>query len=295
MKICWDTLNRLKYNKNKDAWYGLNGSNKYKYIYSDSCSTCGEPFIHHIGNLGLFCTKKCRRLSEEHKQRIAYSNSTREILPSTRKKMSEKLKGHPQHLSNETRQKRRENVTGINNPNWKGGVKKANLPVYDTYAPQIDWCEEVRRESNNENILQVKCTYCGKWYTPTIIQVCGRIKSISGKGTGEGRFYCSNECKHECPIFWTQKNYKFQIGDYTREVQPELRKMVFERDNYTCKKCSNKKSLQCHHVEGIRWEPLLSADIDMCITVCKKCHVAIHKIDKCSTNDLRCVKEGNNK
>lgn len=40
--------------------------------------------------------------------------------------------------------------------------------------------------------------------------------------------------------------------------------------------------------EGIRWEPLESADIDKCITVCKDCHIKIHQIPGCTYADMRC-------
>ena len=36
--------------------------------------------------------------------------------------------------------------------------------------------------------------------------------------------------------------------------------------------------------------PIESTDIDMCITVCKKCHKKIHKKDGCTYQDLQCEK-----
>jgi len=71
-----------------------------------------------------------------------------------------------------------------------------------------------------------------------------------------------------------------------REVQPELRSMVLERDEHKCVKCSNDKDLQCHHILPVNIEPLLSADIDNCIIVCEKCHKEVHKKDGCKYNQL---------
>jgi len=45
--------------------------------------------------------------------------------------------------------------------------------------------------------------------------------------------------------------------------------------------------LHCHH-EGILWNPLESADIDQCMTVCKNCHKKIHQQKDCEYNDMRC-------
>jgi len=90
-----------------------------------------------------------------------------------------------------------------------------------------------------------------------------------------------------------QKGHK---KSYSREVQPELRQMVFERDEYTCIKCGKHQDelnipLHCHHIEGIVQNPIESADIDMCITVCKDCHDKIHQEDGCGYNDMKCKKD----
>ncbi len=67
--------------------------------------------------------------------------------------------------------------------------------------------------------------------------------------------------------------------------------MVFERDNYTCLKCKRQDIvLHCHHIEGILWNPLESADIDQCMTVCKNCHREIHQQEDCGYSDLQCKK-----
>lgn len=120
--------------------------------------------------------------------------------------------------------------------------------------------------------------------------VMNRINSIEGKqsyGWGEARFYCSNSCKKQCPIFNQRKFPKgFQIAT-SREVQPELRQMVFERDNWTCQKCGEIESLHCHHITGVELNPIESADIDNCITFCKKCHKGAHKQKGCLYSDFQ--------
>jgi hypothetical protein len=45
-------------------------------------------------------------------------------------------------------------------------------------------------------------------------------------------------------------------------------------------------------LEGIRWIPLESADIDKCITYCKKCHKEVHKKEDCRTIDMKCNRKG---
>jgi 5-methylcytosine-specific restriction endonuclease McrA len=72
--------------------------------------------------------------------------------------------------------------------------------------------------------------------------------------------------------------------------------MVLARDNYTCQRCGKTKdklseegiALHCHHLEGILWEPLESADMDQCITYCQSCHVKTHQTPDCGYHDMKC-------
>ena len=158
---------------------------------------------------------------------------------------------------------------------------------YDLYADRLLGVE-CRRNKEDKNILEVKCMYCGKWYIPTLKSVKSKIQAINGKGNGECNLYCSDECKKACPTY-NQKKYPkdFKLNT-SREVQPALRKLVLKRDNYTCQKCNAKdKELHCHHYEGIEVNPIESADIDNCITLCIDCHHETHSKDKCGMKDYR--------
>lgn len=147
----------------------------------------------------------------------------------------------------------------------------------------------------DKNILTVICNFCKKRFTPDIKSVRNRVRSLKGTSDGECRLYCSEKCKQDCSVFNRSKYPKDRHPDLSREIQPELRKMRLEIDNYTCQKCNKHQDelevyLHCHHIEGIRWEPLESADIDKCMTVCETCHKEIHKKDGCSYHDMKCNK-----
>lgn len=227
---------------------------------------------------------------------MKYAQRKRFENPLERLKISESNKGHlfsEEHKTklSEAAKKRLENPK--NNSQWKGGYNGKNIPLYDTYAHQISFCEEIRRNKEDPNILEVKCAYCGKWFIPAKIDTRNRIQALNDEIRGEGRFYCSENCKNECPIYHKQKWPKGFKSATSREVQPELRQMCFERDNFTCQKCGKPQDeletgLHCHHVEGIRWEPLESADLDKVITLCKTCHIEVHKQPDCGYHDLRC-------
>jgi len=167
--------------------------------------------------------------------------------------------------------------------------------LYDTYESQISYAEEVRR--NEKDSLEIKCAYCGKWYIPTLYSIKNRIQILNGniKYRGEARFYCTDQCKEECSIYGQQKYPKGFKPVSSREVDPQLRQLVFERDNWTCQKCEKKQDeletgLHCHHIDPVVLFLMFQNDVDSCITLCKDCHKEVHKLPDCGYHELRCNK-----
>jgi len=261
---------RLKCPNQKRSLTGVNNPFFGKKHSNKTRQKSGEK------NIGRVPWNKGVERTEEEKIKI--SEKTREAM--NKPEIRELLKHRPTFSKN-------------NHSKWTGGYYSKGIPLYNTYASTIDYAEECRRSNEDRNVLEVKCTYCGSWFVPTIRQVYERRRALEGKNYGEQRLYCSDNCKHECPIFHQISYSKDNKPDSSREVQPELRQMRFKKDNYTCQKCKKYKEelecgLHCHHIEGIRWEPLESADIDKCITVCKICHNDIHKKEGCYYTDMRC-------
>lgn len=56
----------------------------------------------------------------------------------------------------------------------------------------------------------------------------------------------------------------------------EWRKLVFERDHYTCQKCGTKGFLQAHHIIPFSEDFSKAFDIENGLTVCVPCHEEIH-------------------
>jgi len=172
-----------------------------------------------------------------------------------------------------------------------------SFALYDNYFIFFENYEEIRRNPENKDLIQFKCKYCGSWMNVSNNDISMRKKFYNHtKFRGEKNFYCSQSCKNACSIFGQHRYPKnFQKNNQTREVQSELRKIVLERDNWTCQKCNKSKSqnieleLHCHHIFPLNENPIESADIDNCITVCKDCHNLIHKfIPDCNYNNLKC-------
>ncbi|MCK4454600.1 HNH endonuclease [Candidatus Parcubacteria bacterium] len=178
---------------------------------------------------------------------------------------------------------------GILNPGYKGG----GLVVYNLYKDRLNSYEEVR-EQKNTGILEARCVYCGQWYVPTSRSVANRLKSINHLNCGEGRLYCSENCKQACPTYNRKMYPKGFKHTTSREVNPYLRQMVLERDNWTCQICGKtikEAQLHVHHTDPVRQHPMFQNDMDSCITLCKHCHKMVHSVKGCRYVDLQCKTE----
>jgi 5-methylcytosine-specific restriction endonuclease McrA len=222
--------------------------------------------------------------SEEHRKKLSRALKGRIVSQETRDKISTIHKGKKGLVGNKNPMF---GISGENAPSWKGGVIKDNIALYETYVERISYAETTRRDPDNDSLLQVKCIYCDKWYNPTRATVKSRITALNSSSASENRFYCSSKCKNECPIFHQHKYPKGYKTASSREVQSELRKLVFHRDNWECIRCGATAQLHCHHITGVELNPVESADIDNCITFCKKCHKWIHTEKGCRYVDLR--------
>jgi hypothetical protein len=159
-----------------------------------------------------------------------------------------------------------------------------NSPASEKLLQQLELYEEVKGN-------QIKCRYCGDWYTPTNQEVYNRLKGIL---KSDIRFiYCSEKCKTACPTYNKSLHPEIFKPASSREVNPILRQLVFERDQYTCQKCFTHKDklncpLHCHHITPYVDSPIEGNDPENCITLCKDCHKEVHQIPGCGYNELRC-------
>ena len=180
-------------------------------------------------------------------------------------------------------------VSGYNS---KRNSKKA---LYSSNRVKLLFCEETRLDPQNNKLLQVRCknSNCRKWFNPTYCEVKNRLQAIKGQLAlgAECNFYCSEECKEECVLYGASLYPKGFKVDRSRPVQSEWANLVKERDEYQCVKCGETNNLEAHHIEGINENPLMSADVDLGITLCENCHDEEHKKPGCRRIDMRCKNE----
>ena len=235
------------------------------------CSKCGKELsvdnfsINPSGELYKCCNvciEKKKSYYEVNKDKIkSYYEANKDKIKSYRESNKEKIAEQKKSYRKANKEKLAEQ---------KKSYDKAKA-LYNSYK-DIFFGEFKEGENG---VLLVKCKYCNKWFSPTNSEAERYIH----KGTS---LYCSDGCKKSCPTYGVKKYERGFRQNTSREVQPELRKLVLERDNWTCQKCGANKNnditvtLHCHHIDPVKNNPIESADMDNCVTLCKACHKEAH-------------------
>ena len=279
MKICWDNLEGVYLSNRGNLRKGL------QTIWEiDTCEVCNEPFLSPHKD-AKFCTGECydtTKFGNNYSKGIVKSKQTLT-------KLSNSLKGRK--LSDEHIKQIVQRQSGEKSHRWKGGVKEKNIPLYDTYNVQLEWAEETKCIiENGLRILQIKCTKCGKWFTPTTSSVHRRIRVLNNKKGGGCRFYCSDGCRVSCELFNQKKYPKGYKQDkyYTDNEYKVWRDEVFRRANYECEYCGENAE-NAHHIKPKKLEPFFALDPDYGIACCKKCHNKYGHKDECAAYILSSV------
>jgi len=153
----------------------------------------------------------------------------------------------------------------------------------------LAWLNQTRKAPDGDG--EITCAYCGEWMIPTKSQVKAHVAAINNSTNSTmSRIYCSESCKEACPTYRQREYPKGFKKASSREVNPLIRQMCFEYDDYECQKCGATQEddqLHCHHIKGAVKEPLLANDIDNVITLCKTCHGWVHSQIGCGYADYR--------
>jgi len=177
----------------------------------------------------------------------------------------------------------------IGNNEYKRQISKQQVALAKLKRWQNSLTIEEKPRLNAGLQIEVRCAHCKQYFVPSRHTFNNRVSALRGQlgspGT-ECRMYCSQECKDNCEVF-NKKGDGTTTVRHERIDQPELRQMVFERDGYRCVQCGSNESLVCHHIKPVSMEPIESADIDNCITLCESCHNIAHT-GACSRVNLRC-------
>lgn len=103
--------------------------------------------------------------------------------------------------------------------------------------------------------------------------------------------YCSRKCLgKDDKANWSKTRFKIGHKSYNKGIFKDISRFkslykiwsrkIKERDNYTCQKCGKKTQLISHHIKNWKDYPQYRFYIKNGITLCRKCHLLIHKNDK---------------
>ena len=265
-------VNKEKIAEKKKSYYEANKEKigeKIKSYYEANKEKIAEKNKSYYEANKEKIAKRDKSYREINKEKIAKRDKS--YYEANKEKIAEKKKSYREVNKEKIAEK-------------KKSYREANA-LYDTYKDTL--FGEFKEGDNG--VLLVKCKYCNKWFSPTNSEAERYIH----RGTS---LYCSNGCKKSCPTYGVIKYEKGFRQNTSREVQPELRKLVLERDNWTCQKCGANKDdditviLHCHHIDPVKNNPIESADMDNCVTLCKACHKEAHSRKGCRYSDLASCK-----
>ena len=274
---------------------------------------CGQKATHQFKN-GKWCCSKYSSQCIINKQKNA--ESTKGIIPWNKnkigcfskealQKISEYRKGRIVTL--ETRQKigksnRGKIRTSELKKRWSV-TQKFTIKQWKERHSLFAKIEEMRYEPSKEKekIIQVHCKNhnCknskekGGWFT--FNSFARRIDALENGSDGH-YFYCSEQCKEECPLYGKRvsqliKEDQIRAGIikdpwYISQEYQVWRKKVFELDNNVCQWCGQ-EAIITHHILPQKTHPNLSLDPENGLSCCKECHYKYgHRDSWCTTGYL---------
>lgn len=170
--------------------------------------------------------------------------------------------------------------------------RHSDLKIKSKLYKRLSIYEELRENPTKEGFVQVRCAYCGKWISVTNNDAHMRVSACESVKKGENRIYCpGDQCRQACPTYGQQAYPKGFKKNTSREVDPLIRHMCMERDNYTCQKCGatgEGVTLHAHHILSYARNKIVANDIQNVITLCKACHNEVHHLEGCKYYELRC-------
>ena len=225
------------------------------------------------------------KIKEQRKEYMKeYYKNNKEYFKEYRENNKDKIKERDKKYREKNKDKLKEYHKEYNKEYMKEYYHKGAL--YSTFKDRFHPNEEIKEDK--EGYLLVRCKYCNMLYNPNNKSVQHYLNHYDGTNN----LYCSEGCKRSCPTYKQRKFEKGHKHTTSREVSPELRKIVLEKDDWECQLCGKRKDhdrnlvLHVHHINPVKIDPILQNDVDNCITLCKKCHKKIHSRKGCRYADL---------
>ena len=301
--LCLKCKNDNSINKNVKICKYCKTTNEEDFIRKNGkcgLTVCTNCFLSNLkGENNPFFSKQHTKLS---KGLMSDSHIGKYPSRETLNKMSESHKR--ENLSDETLYK----LKTCSKNRWNSKIEHEKLSISLKYTlkdyierwPWIIILEEMRDAPIQEigkAGVQVRCKKCNDWYTPYSWEISNRINAFI-KGKDYSYFYCSDNCKHSCPLFGLNSNsfinrlnesYNIPDSGYLNIWKKEVfaRQLLNEKICYNhCEKCNSESNLHVHHEKPQKTHPHMALDPDNGIILCGSCHSKFGHINECSTGSL---------
>lgn len=239
MKICWDNLEELHYNKKTGKIYDKHGC---PYIEIDSCKTCGESFLSQ-GEEGLYCSRKCTGKDLEWRRKNSAAQKIAQNRPEVKAKHSAALK----EAMNKPEYKIKRSA--IAKELWEDPEYRAKVVGALNRPEARAKNSAVTKEAMNRPEVKAKISAIIKelWKDPEY-----RAKHL---GENNGSYIDGKSYEEYCPV-WGDQEYKENLK---------------ERDNHQCQNpfCWKKnKTIILHHINYNKKD----CRPDNIATTCRSCN-----------------------
>lgn len=210
--------------------------------------------------------KRGQIMSEEQKIKISLANTGKKRSEETKRRIGEKSKGRKHS------QATKDYLSKISK-----GKKPKNIELFLSLPKTKEWNENISKALTGKKLSEEhkkSISDSHKGFTPW------------NKGK-KGLYTLSEETKNKIREANSGKNHYNWQGGKTSEAMvirnsikyKAWRLDVYERDNYTCKKCSQRGGyLEAHHIESFNLNTAMRTEVNNGITFCKKCHRNFHNI-----------------
>ena len=126
------------------------------------------------------------------------------------------------------------------------------------------------------------------WFTPTQQQMKSRRDWLENEGKDVCSFYCSQDCKDECPIYHLKGTEPITNSHEDSIFRKEVLRRQSEQYGFNfCEICEATQKLHVHHEKPKKTHSTLALDPDNGIVLCEECHYKIGHKDECSVDILR--------
>ena len=250
--------------------------------YNCTCDSCGKemrkrPYELRKGT-PLFCSREC---VSAHQTKIKYNEMCARVGEDF------KIWLNKQYWVKELPTREIANIVygkPKNGPNITRWMKKLDIPLRESgEAIALQWKNDPLRRIE-QSFVAVERMGNG---TPS------RTKLIKLMQTDEYKTKISIANGGENNGMWnpelsTEEREKQKYHARRYPGYQSFRKSVYERDNYTCQKCGDKKggNLVVHHLNGFHWDEKSRTEVDNGITLCNDCHNRFHSIYGRKWNDI---------